>query len=170
MYIKTVRGRVAFVSSLVCVLSAVATAGFESMGDSYWLNLAHEVTGWVYALSFPVVAVSGLLLLLGDPIPKWSLKGFLAGLHSLVLGTLSLGTGLCIFVAVAYGGVLAYDHYTTEWNCVEKGQTMYSISDKGEIGPAEEACTCTGMADFERRNWGRVDYAGLNKDHGCDFD
>jgi len=67
-------------------------------------------------------------------------------------------------------GIWAYEHYTTEWTCVEEGQTMYSISDKGEIGAAEEACTCTGMADFERRNWGRVDYAGLNKDHGCDFD
>ena len=169
MQIETVSGKVAFVSSFVCVLSAVATAGFENMGDSYWLNLADEVTGWVFVLSSPVSVVS-LLLWFADPMPKWSLKGFIDGLHSLVLGTLKLGIGLCMFVAVLYAGGWAYEHYSTEWNCVEKGQNMYSISDKGEIGPAEEACTCTGMADFERRNWGRVDYAGLNKDHGCDFD
>ena len=61
-------------------------------------------------------------------------------------------------------------NFLAEWDCVESGDNMYSLSDTGEIGPAEKACTCTGMADFERRKFGRVDYASLNKDHGCNFE
>ena len=61
-------------------------------------------------------------------------------------------------------------NFLAEWDCVESGDNMYSLSDAGEIGPAEKACTCTGMADFERRKFGRVDYASLNKDHGCNFE
>jgi hypothetical protein len=61
-------------------------------------------------------------------------------------------------------------NFLAEWDCVESGDTMYSLSDKGELGPPEKACTCTGMADFERRKFGRVDYASLNKDHGCNFE
>ena len=99
-----------------------------------------------------------------------SLKGFIDGLYSLVMGALWLFVALAILRGVFWGGGLAYDYYTTEWNCVEKGQTMYSMSDKGETGAAEKACTCVDMADFERRKFGRVDYAGLNKEHGCRFD
>ena len=106
--------------------------------------------------------------MLGDPMP--SLKGFIDGLYSLVMGALWLFVAVVILGAVLRGGVWAYEYYTTEWNCVEKGQNIFSMSDKGEIGAAEEACTCLDMADFERRKFGRVDYAGLNKDHGCRFD
>ena len=53
---------------------------------------------------------------------------------------------------------------------MEHGNTMLSISEKGDLGPAEKACTWTGMADFERRKFGRVDYASLKKDHGCNFE
>lgn len=77
---------------------------------------------------------------------------------------------LASFGAACYGAFLIYSHYDVEWDCVERGNTMLSISEKGDLGPAEKACTCTGMADFERRKFGRVDYASLNKDHGCSFD
>lgn len=77
---------------------------------------------------------------------------------------------LASFGAACYGAFLIYSHYDVEWDCVERGNTMLSISENGDIGPAEKGCTCTGMADFERRKFGRVDYAALNKDHGCKFD
>lgn len=124
----------------------------------YWNMVSWQIArlaGWGWGLSLVVMLLQ-----------KFFSDGWKSRLASVVAGAIYLS----LFGAVLWGGVMAYDHYSTEWRCVEKGQNMFSISDRGEIGPAEEACTCTGMADFERRNWGRVDYAGLNKDHGCDFD
>jgi hypothetical protein len=74
------------------------------------------------------------------------------------------------FGTACYGAFLVYSYYDVEWDCVERGNNILSISENGDIGPAEKGCTCTGMADFERRKFGRVDYAALNKDHGCNFD
>ena len=55
------------------------------------------------------------------------------------------------------------------WRCVEDGDVMYSMSSGGAFGAADKGCSCDRMADFERRKFGEVDYAGLNSDHGCAF-
>ena len=96
-----------------------------------------------------------------------------AALLEVVGAALALGGIGLASVALAWGFTLLGEHaqeYFTEWDCVERGDTMLSISENGDLGPAEKACTCTGMADFERRKFGRVDYASLNKDHGCNFE
>ena len=136
----------------------------ETEGSSYWLSYSSTLLEGAMTISGFVFGFSLLALLLGGLVE--ALGGFYA--ITVFLGKAALG--LTALGAMVFVVGLTIDHYSTEWSCVEKGQTMHSISDKGEIGPAEEACTCTGMADFERRKFGRVDYAGLNKDHGCDFD
>jgi hypothetical protein len=86
--------------------------------------------------------------------------------RTILLGVL---VGALTFVGLVLQGEVEINIFK-EWTCIERGNTMLSISENGDIGPAEKACTCTGMADFERRKFGRVDYAALNKDHGCNFD
>jgi hypothetical protein len=53
------------------------------------------------------------------------------------------------------------------WSCQVAGQTMYSVSESGEIGSAEKGCSCGEMRDFERRVFGSVDEEALKEDHGC---
>lgn len=55
------------------------------------------------------------------------------------------------------------------WRCEVRGQSMFSMSSDGQLGAAEKGCTCSEMADFNRRTFGEADYESLNEDHGCDF-
>ena len=67
---------------------------------------------------------------------------------------------LYLFCVLALGGCLK------EWHCKIDGDSMYSISDSGDIGGAENGCTCEEIARFERR-FGEVDYEALSSDFGC---
>jgi hypothetical protein len=131
-----------------------------------------------------VVPVVGLLtaVFASQAAPEWNHigVGVIGSLSTLVVlifvavygkPAVALAFGGLFLLALTWGGLIEYGKdYFTEWTCIERGNTMLSISEKGDLGPAEKACTCTGMADFERRKFGRVDYASLNKDHGCSFD
>lgn len=54
-----------------------------------------------------------------------------------------------------------------DWNCVVRGETMFSMSSAGELGAANKGCTCEEITNFERRVFGSVDYEALASDHGC---
>ena len=77
---------------------------------------------------------------------------------------------------VAYGDLVServvsyFSDSRDGWFCMERGKTMYSLSDSGELGAAEKGCTCAEIANFEYRIFGEVDYQALNDDHGCSFE
>ncbi|WP_318465418.1 hypothetical protein [Photobacterium leiognathi] len=62
---------------------------------------------------------------------------------------------------------------TTEeqWSCVEDGTLMYSISESGKLGGAENGCSCEDMYNFEVKLYGinEVDTEHLNSTFGCNF-
>jgi hypothetical protein len=54
-----------------------------------------------------------------------------------------------------------------DWSCQTSGKTMYSVSESGELGPADKGCSCEEMRAFELREFGEVDEAALESDFGC---
>ena len=54
-----------------------------------------------------------------------------------------------------------------DWQCVERGKTMLSMSDSGKLGSADKGCTCAEIREFEQRVFGEVDEAALKSDFGC---
>lgn len=57
----------------------------------------------------------------------------------------------------------------TDWQCVERGKTMYSVDGHGNIGTADKGCSCIEIAAFEKELFGRIDYQALKEDFGCDL-
>ena len=54
-----------------------------------------------------------------------------------------------------------------EWTCRVDGKTMYSISESGKLGSADNGCSCEQMRAFELRTFGEVDEDALRSDFGC---
>ena len=149
--------------SLVLVLfSGAADAWLTPVEKSGWLFFAVSGTVFICLVS---VAAGWYLKYLRQ---HW--KEVAAGV---VLFCLSMGFLLGV---VAYGDlaasyiVSAFSDSGDGWVCVERGRTMYSLSDSGELGAAEKGCTCAEIANFEYLVFGEVDYQALNDDHGCSFE
>ena len=54
-----------------------------------------------------------------------------------------------------------------KWHCKIEGQTMYSVSESGQIGGAQKGCTCDQIRSFEKKSFGEVDNQALKNDFGC---
>ena len=55
------------------------------------------------------------------------------------------------------------------WHCYIDGKDMWSISDSGNIGPANYGCSCKQIRDHAYLNWGYVDEDVMKSDFGCYF-
>lgn len=55
------------------------------------------------------------------------------------------------------------------WSCRVEGDSMFSISDSGQLGGAQRGCSCEQIRDFEFRTFGSVDYDALRSDFGCRY-
>ena len=53
------------------------------------------------------------------------------------------------------------------WHCVERGKTLLSISESGQLGSADKGCTCDQLREFEYRVFGEIDEEALKSDFGC---
>ena len=54
-----------------------------------------------------------------------------------------------------------------KWFCKTQGQTMYSMSESGEVGSAGKGCSCDEIRAFEQKVFGEVDEEALKTDFGC---
>jgi hypothetical protein len=54
-----------------------------------------------------------------------------------------------------------------DWSCTVDGDTMYSVSETGNIGGAGKGCTCQEIRSFELRTFGEIDEGGIKSDFGC---
>ena len=54
-----------------------------------------------------------------------------------------------------------------KWFCKVEGKTMYSISESGKLGGAEEGCSCSQIRSFEKSTFGSVDEEAISNDFNC---
>jgi|GEM_PF-1190260 len=55
-----------------------------------------------------------------------------------------------------------------KWTCQSRGKTLFSVSESGKLGSADEGCSCSEVRAFELKVLGEVDGAALKRDFGCD--
>ena len=53
------------------------------------------------------------------------------------------------------------------WYCKQDGKTLYSVTASGEIGSADNGCSCDEIRYFEASTFGEVDDEALAEEFGC---
>lgn len=71
--------------------------------------------------------------------------------------------GIVIFLV----GLIVGCGQSETWSCVIDGDTMYSMSNKGNLGGAQKGCTCDEIRQFELKLFGEVDEEAMKRDFGC---